>query len=170
VRQNEDTPEQLSRRNGLSNACSNGGHALNSGRAQGKRMLAALTRGTLFNVAIWLAALAVFAFVAPPIAVAFAPAEYAVHCLTHDDQGMGMADHDQAVDHHNPGNHEKHGGGGDHKANCCGLFCVTALPASSGHSFEHAWAGTPVSFALQINFSGQTPARLDRPPISRLSF
>jgi hypothetical protein len=106
-------------------------------------MLVALTRGTLFNVAIWIAALAVFAFAAPPIAVAFAPTEYVVHCLTHDDHGMGMADQDQAVDHHHPGDldHEKHGSGGDHKANCCGLFCVTALPASSGHTFEHAWAG-----------------------------
>jgi hypothetical protein len=134
-------------------------------------MLTALTKGVRFRVAVLLAALAVFAFVAPPIAVAFAPTEYAVHCLTHDDHGMVTADHDQAVDRHHPGDidHEKHGSGGDHKANCCGLFCVTALLPGFGHVFEHAWAGTPVSYGLQTSFSDQAPDRLDRPPISRLS-
>ncbi len=133
-------------------------------------MLTALSKGFLFRVAIWIAALAVFAFVAPPIAVAFAPTQHAVYCLTHDDHGVGQADHDQAADGHHPNDldHEKHGSGG-HKTNCCGLFCVTALLPGLGYMFEHAWAGTPVSFGLQASFSGQAPDRLDRPPISRLS-
>jgi hypothetical protein len=135
-------------------------------------MLTALTKGVLSRVVIWIAALAIFAFVAPPVALAFAPTQHAVYCLTHEDHGVGLADHDQAVYHHRPGelDHEKHRSGYHPQANCCGPFCVTAfLLASFRHGFEHAWAGTPVFWGLRTSFSGQTPDRLDRPPISRLS-
>jgi hypothetical protein len=136
-------------------------------------MLTALMSGSLFRVAIWVAAAAVFAFVAPPIAVAFAPTGNAVYCLTHAENAIGHDDHDQAADQQHPGDlgHVKHShGGGDHKSHCCGLFCVTALAPSLGHVFEHTWPPTPVFFGLQTSFSGRTPDRIDRPPISRLSF
>jgi hypothetical protein len=134
-------------------------------------MLTALTRGPLFRVAIWIAALAVFAFVAPPIAVALSPTQHAVYCLTHDDHAIGDSAEDQAVDHHKTGDldHAKHEGT-DQKARCCGLFGVTALPPGFGHVFAYGWTHTPVFFGLQASFSGRTPDRIDRPPISRLSF
>ena len=133
-------------------------------------MLAALTRGTLFKVAIWVAALAVFSFVAPPIAVAFSPSKTAAYCLTHVDHAF-VHEHDQTdavqpgVGHHD--DHAKHSHG-DHKSTCCGLFCVTAL-APSVYVFEPAWSGSAVSSALETSFQGRMPDRLDRPPISLLS-
>jgi hypothetical protein len=135
-------------------------------------MLTALTRGVLFRAAIWVAAVAVLAFVAPPIAVAFAPAKNAVYCLTHDDHAIGRDDQDHAADHHHPGglDHVKHSpGDGDHKSHCCGLFCVTALAPSLGHVFKHTWSRAPVLFELQTSFSGRTHERIDRPPIPFLS-
>jgi len=135
-------------------------------------MLTALMSGSLFRVAIWVAAAAVFAFVAPPIAVAFAPTGNAVYCLTHAENAIGHDDEDHALDDHHPGglDHVKHShGDGDHKSHCCGLFCVTALAPSLGHVFEHTWFRTPVFFGLQTSFSGRTPDRIDRPPILFLS-
>ena len=134
-------------------------------------MLTALMRGSLFRVAIWVAAAAVFAFVAPPIAVAFAPTGSTVYCLTHVDYAIGHDDQDQAADHQHPGDldHVKHShGDGDRKSHCCGLFCVTALAPKLGHVFEHTWSRTPVFFGPQTSFSGRTPHRIDRPPIPPL--
>jgi hypothetical protein len=135
-------------------------------------MLTALMRGSRFRVAIWLAAAAVFAFVAPPIAVALAPTGNAVYCLTHGDHAIGHDEQDQAAGHQHPGDlgQVKHlHGNGDSKSHCCGLFCVTALAPSLGYIFDDTWFDAPAFFSLQTNFSGRTPDRLDRPPIPRLS-
>jgi hypothetical protein len=136
-------------------------------------MLAALRRGVRFRIAIAMAALAVFAFVAPPIAVAFGPTPGTIYCLTHYDQGMGHSHHDHAVADHRAGDldqtkssHEE----GEHKSHCCGLFCVTALTPEV--------RGMPAPLLLQperssvvaFGFRGRTPEQPFRPPIPRLSF
>lgn len=70
-------------------------------------------RGVLFRIAIAMASLAVFAFVVPPVALAFVPAKEAFHCLTQDDHGIGRQHHDESSDHHSSGyaEHAKHSHG-----------------------------------------------------------
>lgn|SRR5581483_11075652 len=135
-------------------------------------MLAGFRRGNRFRIAIAMATLAVFAFVAPPAAVAFAPTPGTTYCLTHSDHGMGLAHHDQSIADHHSGasvnskfSHEE----GDRKYNCCGLFCVVALAPEI--------RGMPAPLLIQLEqssvtvpgFHSRMPEPHFRPPISRLS-
>ena len=123
-------------------------------------------------MATLIAALAIFSFVAPPMALAFAPSETAVHCLSRTDHEL--APHGQAEalqpssthDHEDDAEHSH----GDHKSACCCLFRVTALVPASGHLFEPGLSGSAAFSALEASFYGLMRDRLDRPPISLLSF
>lgn len=131
-------------------------------------MLTAWRRGVQFRIAIAVAALAVSAFVAPPIAVAFAPAPSTVYCLTHDDHVMVVAHEDHARIHDHSGHLDqaKHSHKeGESKKHCCGLFCVTALtPEIRGipRPLLMEPEQTPLGYS---SFHSRAPELPFRPPI-----
>ena len=134
-------------------------------------MLRFLTRGVVFRLAFCVAGFAAFALVAPPVAIAFAPAERAAHCLTHanhqpaEDRGVAKAghSHDDAHKSHLPEQTE-------HKASCCGVFCVIGIAPDIGTPLQPNWAGVPLTSTLRPVLHRQPPQQPDRPPISHLSF
>jgi hypothetical protein len=136
-------------------------------------MLVALTKGFRFRIAIAMAAAAVFAFVAPPIAVAFDPTEHAIYCLTHTDHAIGPAYVDHTADHkHASGGHDhaKHSHQSDkHPSHCCGLFCVTALAPEIRQEWNAPILGPEPSSAIEPSFHSRSPELPYRPPISPLS-
>jgi hypothetical protein len=122
-------------------------------------------------MAIWLAGVAAFALVAPPVAIAFAPADKAVHCLTHanheasDDHAAAPSGHSHDAGHVGLADMPKQA---DHKSSCCGIFCVTAITPDTGPAISPLWSGVPVNFSSRPVFYGLFPQQPDRPPISRL--
>jgi len=110
------------------------------------------------------AALAALCFVAPPAVLAFGHGANTVRCLAHAD----------AVDHGMNGAHggQHHGDrsspAGDHHMSCCGLFCLSALPADGGDVVGHADAAAALFPALVTSLLSRVLERLDRPPISLL--
>ena len=135
-------------------------------------MLATLRRGVRFRVAFAMAAFAVCALVAPPVAVAFAPAERAVYCLTHSDHAMGPKYVDRTADHeHQSADQSKHSHQGDkHPSQCCGLFCVTAIAPEIRQLASPPLEGSPLSSLLVASFHRRSPELPFRPPISPQSF
>lgn len=132
-------------------------------------MLTALMTGVRLRVATLVATLAIFSFVAPPMAFAFAPTKSAIHCLTHaDDELTSQAEALQPgnIHHHEDDAEHSHG---DHKSACCCLFSVTALVPDSGHLSEPELSRSAAFSAIEASFHGFTPDRLNRPPISLLS-
>jgi hypothetical protein len=127
-------------------------------------MLTALSTGLRFRLAILLSALAVLCFVMPPAAVAFGHGERTAHCLSHAD----MVDHgahkgssvDNRADHSAPS--------GSHQMACCGLFCLSALPAEIGEIIDRMGNGPAVVPAPRPHILSQAPERPDKPPISLL--
>ena len=123
-------------------------------------------------MATLIAALAIFSFVVPPMALAFAPSEIAVHCLSRTDHELaphGQAGANQPGSAHGHEDHAKHSHGG-HKSACCCLFSVTALVPDSGYLSEPMSLASPEFSALEASFHRLMRNRLDRPPISLLSF
>jgi hypothetical protein len=128
-------------------------------------MLTALTTGLRFRLAIALAAFAALCFVVPPAALAFGHGEHTAHCLAHAD----MVEHGVAkeagfkthTDHSTPA--------GTHQMTCCGLFCLSAIPADGGEVIDGIGAGSALLPALETHLLSQAPERPDRPPISLLS-
>lgn len=136
-------------------------------------MLVALTKGLRFRIAIAMTALAVFAFVAPPIAVAFAPAEHALYCLAHDDHAMGRVVNDHATHSQKPGalDQAKHSpDGGKQASQCCGLFCVTALALEIRQESNPPILSPELFLRIEPSFHSRSPELPYRPPISPLSF
>src|SRR3989337_2579738 len=107
-------------------------------------MLTALTNGVRLRVATLVATLAIFSFVAPPTALAFAPSETAVHCLSRTDHELVPHGHAEALQPGSTHDHEDHAehSHGDHKSACCCLFSVTALVPDSGHLSEPGLSGS----------------------------
>ena len=127
-------------------------------------MLTKLTTGLRFRFAIILATLAGLCFVMPPVALAFGHGENTAHCLTHGD----MVDHGFAkgssVDRHT-----HHSIPADtHQKACCGLFCLSALPAEIGEVVDGIVIGSALSPAPEPHLVSQSPKRPDKPPISSL--
>jgi hypothetical protein len=118
-----------------------------------------------------MATLAVFAFVAPPITLAFATPG-TVYCLTHDDHGMGLSHQDHAVVPHNSGalDHTKHSHQeGEHKYHCCGLFCVIALAPEAREFLAPLLLRPEHSSISDPGFHSRAPELPFRPPILSLS-
>jgi hypothetical protein len=127
-------------------------------------MLTALRSGLRFRLAIAFAALAALCFVAPPAALAFGHGEHAIHCLAHADMvGHGVAK-DGGIKNH--GDHSAPAG--VHHMSCCGLFCLSAIPADSGEVIDGIGAGPALLPAPEPHLLSQGPGRPDRPPISLL--
>jgi hypothetical protein len=127
-------------------------------------MLTALRTGLRFRLAILLSAIAVFCFIMPPAAVAFGHGERTAHCLTHAD----MIDHgvakgasaDEHAGHSTPDS--------THQMNCCGLFCLSALPAEIGEVIGGISTGPALFLTSEPRLLSQSPERPDRPPNSLL--
>lgn len=133
-------------------------------------MLMALTKGVRLRVATLVTALAILSFVAPPITLAFAPTKSAIHCLTQaDDELTSQAEALQPGSTHDQEDDAEHSHG-DHKSACCCLFSVMALVPDGGHLSEPVLSASPAFSAIEASFHGLMADRLDRPPISLLSF
>jgi hypothetical protein len=140
-------------------------------------MLSKLRTGLCFRAALLLATIAALCFVAPPAVLAFGHGAHALACLAHADQVLhgGAMHHDHgmvhtkvaaATDGHeaNP-NSEPPGG----HPRCCGLFCLSALPAADCGLELPADFG--LSFEALVDPHGPSPLNynLDPPPIPLLS-
>ena len=122
-------------------------------------------------MATLIAALAIFSFVVPPMALAFAPSEIAVHCLSRTDHELAPHGQAEAIQPGSAQDYEDHAKHShvDHKSACCCLFSVTALVPDSGYLSEPVLSASPAFSALEASFYGLMRNRLDRPPISLLS-
>lgn len=100
------------------------------------------------------------------------------HCLTEDHRGAAKTL--QAVHDHGDGQLHRHAGGslggeigeaedGGVPGNCCGLFCVTALPAAAYATVGGKIHAASVQPAAQDWLEGRGPDRINRPPIAPLS-
>jgi hypothetical protein len=127
-------------------------------------MLTTLATGLSFKLAIVLAALAALCFVMPPAALAFGHGEHTADCLAHADMvNHGVAKHAGVNDH---AGHSAPTG--SHQMNCCGLFCLSALPAEIGEVLGGIATGPALLPASDRHLLSQGPERPDRPPISPL--
>lgn len=126
-------------------------------------MLVAFTRGLRFRIALAMAAFAAFAFVAPPLAVAFAPAEHGVYCLTHNDHAMGQ-EHEDGIAGQSKHSHD----GSAHKSQCCGLFCVTALAPEMRQGWNPVVLSPEPFSGIEPSFHSRFTELHYRPPITRL--
>jgi len=127
-------------------------------------MLIALRTGLSFRLAAALAAFASLCFVAPPAVVAFGHGSNTINCVAHADmvddgaaKGRSVNDH---ADHSTPAS--------THQMTCCGLFCLSALPAQIGGVNDRIGAGSALFPAPEPHLLSQTPELPDRPPISLL--
>ena len=129
--------------------------------------------------AVLMALFYAFCSLAPAAAFAFGDGSQTAHCLIGDDDhglhGARHHEHTAAAPHtHADGTTHDHGqtanaGKSDRKdtssdGSCCGLFCVSALPANSAIA-DLPYLPPAASVAAVENYAaGQPAARLDRPP------
>ena len=121
--------------------------------------------------------------VAPSASFAFGDGTRAAHCLTGDDDhglhGTQPHKHASAATHtHADGTSHDHGkkadsgksdeNGKTSDGNCCGLICVSALPASANGGLPDLPRMATIA-PVERYAAGQPPVRLDRPPNSPLS-
>jgi len=142
-------------------------------------MLMGLTRAARSRVASAVALLYPFCVLAPAAAFAFGDGARVVNCLTDDNHGLRSA-HVHHVHQHDGGNahvhadasheHSKAPDGKVSDGQCCGLICLSALPASISEVQTPALPAMVAVSAKQEDIAGKTPDRLYRPPISPLSF
>lgn len=129
-------------------------------------MLTALTSGFRFRGALALAAFAALCFVAPPAVLAFGHGEHTIECLAHADtvnHGMSNAGMTHQGDHSLPPGAHQPGSG------CCGLFCMSALPAELDQGLQNVTAGQALALPAPPNPLSREPEQPDRPPISLLA-
>jgi hypothetical protein len=141
-------------------------------------MLISLTRAARFRVASAVALLYMLCVLAPAAAFAFGDGSRAAHCLTDDNHGLRSAhvhehnghEHDGGKAHvHEDGTsheHSKAPGGKSTEGQCCGLACLSALPATVSEVEAPALPAMIAVSAHQEDVAGKTPDRLYRPPIS----
>ena len=125
-------------------------------------MLIALRTGLSFRLAAAFAAFAAICFVAPPAVVAFGHGSNTMNCVAHADMvdhGAGkMAGGDNHANHSAPA--------GSHQMTCCGLFCLSALPADTGAVIGKISNGPDLATAPECHLLNRSPEHPYRPPIS----
>jgi hypothetical protein len=146
-------------------------------------MLIRLTRAARFRVASALSLLYLLCVLAPATAFTFGDGSRAAHCLTDDNHGLRPAHVHEHNGHQNDGHkhdggtshvhengtsheHSKAPGGKSSDGQCCGLACLSALPASLS---EVEAPARPAMIAVSVDeesIAGNPPDRLYRPPIS----
>jgi hypothetical protein len=139
-------------------------------------MLMGLTRAAKSCVASAVALLYLLCVLAPAAAFAIGDASGIVNCLTDDNHGLRSAhvhhvhQHDSGKAHvHEDGSRHEHSKAPEGKSSdgqCCGLICLSALPASICEVQTPALAAMAVVSANQEDVAGKTPDRLYRPPIA----
>jgi hypothetical protein len=123
-----------------------------------------------------LALLYLLCVLAPAAAFAFGDGSRAARCLTDDNHGLQSAHvhmHDGGKAHvHEDGTSHEHSKAPDGKGSdgqCCGLVCLSALPASISQVQTPVLAALVAVSAKQEDVAGKIPDRLYRPPIAPLS-
>jgi hypothetical protein len=150
-----------------------------------RAMLGRLSKRFRLRAALGLAALYAFCVLAPHAALALGNA--AAHCLTDDhiaahihtakaeavahSHGDGTVhDHGTASAHDDSGAtvpHQHSGADGkDHKANCCGLFCISAIALESRVALPLPLSVAAIHPGPDDALNGRGPDRLIRPPIT----
>lgn len=137
-------------------------------------MLIRVTRAIRVQAALVLAILFGICTITPSLALAFSERS-AAHCLTDDhhstvkpqkhDHGSGKV---AAHSHASQDQTDADQSGAVAPGSCCGMFCVTALSASSLHSFGPQINASSSYPALQDAITGSGPGRINRPPIVSL--
>lgn len=134
-------------------------------------MLTRLSRKLRWRAALAAAVLYSVCGIAPSLALALAETAKAVHCVTEDhggnihahNDGHGLGSHDNNTDAASTaGDVEKDK---DAPGNCCGIFCLTALPASDHPAISVFSHGSMVIPMLQHGLATAGPDRINRPPI-----
>jgi hypothetical protein len=145
-------------------------------------MLTRLTRTLRLRAAITLALAYALCVLVPPVALAFMDGAAVVHCLTTRHQHRTAAVNTHDVDTHahhttadNHGgasahDHDSHHGSGaqtDGQAgiNCCGIFCLSAMPMSPAPDVSPPARIVSLVSAIDHGIAGRGPDRIDRPPI-----
>jgi hypothetical protein len=128
-----------------------------------------------------LALLYALCVLAPAAAFAFGDGSRAAHCVTDGNHGLrsvhvhGPDGHEHAdgtLHVHDDGSTHEHSKAPDDKspdAQCCGLVCLSALPASVAGITSPMLPAMIANPTLQEDIAGEPPDRLYRPPISPLS-
>jgi hypothetical protein len=127
-------------------------------------MLTALTEGFRFRLAILLAVLAAFCFVAPPAVLASGHGTHGIDCLAHADMVDHGASKAGGMAHH--GDNSLPGGTHHPGSGCCGLFCMSALPADMDQSLQTPVVGPMHALPAEPQPLSRAPEQPDRPPIS----
>src|SRR5262249_50762033 len=127
-------------------------------------MLTKLTTGLRFRLAIVLAALAALCFVMPPAAVAFCHGENTAPCPGHAHM-VGQCAAKTARGQNHAGHSTP---AGSHQMTCCGLFCLSALPAETGAVIGKISNGPDLETAPKRHLLSRSPEHPYRPPISHL--
>ena len=147
-------------------------------------MLVRLTRVVRSRCAGIFAALYLICILAPAAAFAFGEGSQTAHCLT--EASLSAHVHGKSADaspHSHAGaaphSHAKgtsadhsHDDGDDDAAansNCCGLFCLSSLPAGLVAISPAAAPASMATFPIAQEMAGSAPDRLYRPPIASLS-
>ena len=131
-------------------------------------MLVWLTKRLRRRAATLLVVLYAICLLAPSAAFALADASRQAHCLTQADHGLAKAHvHHVGAKHEHP---QKSDDEKDQLKNCCGLFCLTALTPAIDLAIGQSPVGSTVVATLEDAIARGAPGRLDRPPISLLSF
>jgi hypothetical protein len=128
-------------------------------------MLGCLTAKWRWRVASVLVVLYGLCLATPTIAMAVQQGAIPVHCLSHDDHGVGV------THSHDHGSQPHHSDGDDHArpAKCCGLFSTSAIaPAIAVVDFQTAVL-SPAPSLISAILIGRGPDRIDRPPRFLLS-
>jgi hypothetical protein len=148
------------------------------GRVRQQRMFFRITNAARLRSAVVLALVHLLCVLAPDASFAFGDGSRAAHCLTDNHHGLSaghVSKRDVAKAHvHEDGGIHDHAKAGDDQNNasdsqCCGLVCLSALPASE-IVVQTPTRLTAVTVSLnQDDVTGNSPDRLYRPPISLLS-
>jgi hypothetical protein len=148
-------------------------------------MLTSLTKALRFRAALALAALYAFCVLAPHAALALGGA--LGHCLNevsaahvhqppavthvHADgtvhthaKPAGHGDRDTAK-HNDSAKHEPRGSDHRSPANCCGVFCLSAMAQDNFVKLAPDHVGTVLIADVPETLSGRAPGRINRPPI-----
>jgi hypothetical protein len=127
-------------------------------------MLIRFNDGVRFRLALTLVMVAMLCFVAPPGFIAFGHGEHTIECLAHVDTiNHGMNDANE-MDHQ--GGHSLPSGAHHPGSGCCGLFCMSALPAELDQNLQTAMAGPVRALPAERHLLSRAPEQPDRPPIS----
>jgi hypothetical protein len=131
-------------------------------------MLGWLTKRLRRRAATLLVVLYAVCLLAPSAAFALADGPRQAHCLTQADHGLAKAhfDHDSAKHEHPQKSDDEQG----QLKNCCGLFCLTALTPLLDLTIGQSLVGSTLVATLEDAVARSEPRRLDRPPISLLSY